>query len=335
MVGSEGADFYVGDNAISKKGILTLKYAVEHGIVEDWDNMEKIWNHCFTNVLQVKASEHNVMLTEAPLNPNSNREKMTEIMFQNFQVQGLYIGIQAVLSLYAAGKFTGLVYDSGDGVTHLVPIFDGYALPHSVRRLNVAGRDITGRLQKILVERGVNLSTSAEKEIVKGIKEAHAYVALDFNEELKKFQSGAIPDKTYELPDGSTITIGNERIRCTEVLFKPSDIGVEGLGAHELTYESIKSADIDVRKELYKNIILSGGSTMLSGLPERLAKEVKARAPPNISNEVKVHATAERKYCVFIGGSILSSIPSFQSMWITKDEFDESGPSIVHRKCFS
>jgi len=334
MVGSENQDCYVGQNAIQKKGVLKLQYAVEHGVVEDWDLMEKIWTHTFTNELKAQASDHNVMLTEAPQNPTKNREKMTQIMFETFNVPAFYVAIQAVLSLYSAGKFTGIVFDSGDGVTHLVPIYDGYALPHSVRRIDLAGRDLTTYLQKILVERGIDLKTSAEKEIVKDIKEKLAYVALDFNEEMQKYQSGASQEVTFDMPDGSVISVGNERFRCCEALFQPNLIGLEGVGVDKLTDESIRSADIDVRKDLYQNIILSGGTTMLAGLTERLLKELQKLAPQNMSSKVKITAPKERKYCVFIGGSVLSSIPSFQQMWITKEEFDESGPSIVHRKCF-
>jgi len=334
MVGSEQKDYFVGQQAEEKRGILILKYPIEHGIVEDWEDMEKIWDHTFTNELRVDASEQNCMLTEAPLNPKVNREKMTSIMFDTFNVPGLYIAIQAVLSLYSAGKFTGIVADSGDGVTHLVPIFDGYALPHSILRINCAGRDLTDYLLKILSERGLHLTTSAEREIVKDIKEKLCYVALDFDEELKSTKTGSSKDATYEMPDGNVITIGSERFRCPEVLFKPSLIGKEFGGIHEQTYQSIMKSDVDVRKDLYQNIILSGGTTLYAGLPERLTKEVQKLAPQSIKSLVKVVAVPERKYCVWIGGSILSSISTFGTMWITKEEYTDAGPTIVHRKCF-
>jgi len=334
MVGSEQKDYFVGTQAEEKRGILILKYPIEHGIVEDWDDMEKIWDHTFTNELRVVPEEHNVMLTEAPLNPKVNREKMTQIMFDTFNVPGLYIAIQAVLSLYSAGKFTGIVCDSGDGVTHLVPIFDGYALPHSILRINLAGRDLTDYLIKILSERGHHLTTSAEREIVKDIKEKTCYVALDFEGELNEAKSGSGKEMTYEMPDGNVITIGTERFRCPEVLFKPSLLGKEFGGIHEQTFQSITKSDVDVRKDLYQNIVLSGGTTLFAGLPERLTKEVQKLAPQNISSRVKVISVPERKYCVWIGGSILSSISTFSCMWITKEEYQEAGPSIVHRKCF-
>jgi len=334
MVGSDHKDYFVGQQAEEKRGILILKYPIEHGVVEEWEDMEKIWDHTFTNELRVAPEDQNVMLTEAPMNPKVNREKMTSIMFETFNVPGLYIAIQAVLSLYSAGKFTGIVCDSGDGVTHMVPIFDGYALPHSILRCNLAGRDLTDYLMKILSERGLHLTTSAEREIVKDIKEKLCYVALDYDEETKASKSGSSKEASYEMPDGTVITIGSERFRCPEVLFKPSMTGKEFGGIHEQTYQSIMKSDVDVRKDLYQNIILSGGTTLYAGLPERLTKEVQKLAPQAIKSLVKVIAVPERKYCVWIGGSILSSISTFGTMWITKEEFQDAGPTIVHRKCF-
>ena len=334
MVGAEQKDYFVGTQAEEKRGILILKYPIEHGIVEDWEDMEKIWDHTFTNELRVVPSEHNVMLTEAPMNPKVNREKMTQIMFETFGVPGLYIAIQAVLSLYSAGKFTGIVCDSGDGVTHFVPIFDGYALPHSIIRINLAGRDLTEYLVKILSERGHHLTTSAEREIVKDIKEKLCYIALDYEQEMKESKYGTSKEATYEMPDGQMITIGSERFRCPEALFRPSLLGKEFPGAGESTYQSIMKSDVDVRKDLYSNIVLSGGTTLYAGLPERLTKEVQKLAPQSMASKVKVIAVPERKYCVWIGGSILSSISTFSTMWITKEEYNDAGPSIVHRKCF-
>jgi actin-related protein len=190
-------------------------------------------------------------LTEAPQNPKANREKMTQILFETFNVPSFYVAIQAVLSLYASGRTTGIVVDSGDGVTHTVPIYEGYALPHAILRIDLAGRAITDWYAKIIMELGMTFSSSAEREIVRDIKEKLGYVALDYEAELTKYKESAANDKPFELPDGNVITVRDQRFRGAELLFKPSFIGLETPGIHELIFKSIMKCDIDIRLDLY------------------------------------------------------------------------------------
>lgn len=332
IIGVEAKDEYLGDEAQQKRGVLKISYPIEHGVVKDWDDMEKIWNHTFYAELRVTPDEHPIMLTEAPLNPKINREKMTQIMFETFSVPAMYVAIQATMSLYSAGRTTGLVCDAGDGVTHTVPIYEGFSIPHAVQRIELAGRDLTAFMVKLLTERGHSFTSSAEREIVRDIKEKTSFIALDFDAAMKEAQESSKHEMNYELPDGRVITVGSERFRCPELLFKPLELGGKELDSiQDLTFRSIQESDTDVRRELYKNIILSGGTTMFEGIGERLMKEITNRAPKGV--DVKVIAAPDRKYAVWRGGSTLCSLSSFSSMWITKEDYDEHGSQIVHKKC--
>jgi actin beta/gamma 1 len=330
-------EYYVGEEAQLKRGILVLKFPLEHGVITNWEDMEKVWRHTFDNELRVVVGGETeddedvqgVLLTEAPMNPRENRERMTQIMFETFNARRFYVAIQAVLSLYASGRTTGVVVDCGDGVSHTVPIYEGYSMPHAIQRINLAGRDLTDYICKILTESKINLHTSAERMSAMKIKEELCYVSLNFEEEVDNF---AGKEKQFELPDMSIVTVHNQIIRCPELMFKPSLDGKEMMGLHELAKKTIDDCDLDVRKDLLANIVMSGGTTMFPNMPERLQAEVEKLVAEGA--KVKVIAPPERMISVWIGGSILASLSTFQQMWISKQEYDESGPSIVHRKCF-
>ena len=250
-------------------------------------------------------------------------------MFETFNVPGLYISIHPNLVLYSEGKFTGFVLELGDGFSQFAPIYDGYIPdPYSHILTNFGGRDLTEYMVKLLRETGNRFSTDAQREIVRHIKEKCCYVAYDFDKEYK-----SIEPFDYELPDETHIVTKEQRIRCPEALFKPSMIGNEGNSISETCFNSITKCDIDIRKDLYNCIIVSGGNSMFNGLPERLTKEIKYLAPESMKEEVKVIASPERKYDVWKGGSFLSSIETFDSQWITRTEYEESGAYIVHQKC--
>lgn len=322
---------FVGDVAGGKRGALTLSYPIVNGIVRNWDDLETIWYHVFTNELRILPENHPILLTESPQNPRSNREKMAEIMFESFGVPALYISIQAVLSLYASGRTTGMVLDCGEGVTNWVPVYDAYVIPNGIIRRNLAGRDVTNYLKLLLTERGHKFVTTCEHEIARDVKENICYVSIDYETELKRSYSNNSCELNYRLPDGQLLRIGNERFRAPELLFKPKLAGLEYPGVHKTTLESITQCGMDVRKSFFSNLILTGGGSMFKGFPERLHRELQALVPSGVN--VKILASPERKYSVWIGGAVLASLSSFNEMWVTRDEYDEVGPSVVHQRC--
>ena len=273
--------------------------------------------------------EHPVLLTEAPLNPKANREKMTQIMFETFNTPAMYIASSSVLSLYATGCTTGLVIESGDGVSSTVPVYDGHALPHATDSLDFAGCDLTDRLLSLIL--GRKTTNYHIIQFARDVKEKLCYVALDYKQEMQTATSSSSLG-TYELPDGQVITVGNERFEYPEALFQPSVLGMESAGIHETCYNSILKCDPDLRKDLYSNIVLTGGNTMFPGIIDRMQKEITALAPPTMT--IKTITPPGKKYSVWFGGSAFSYVSSFQQMCISKQEYNETGPSIVHCKCF-
>ncbi|KAJ3294635.1 Actin-2 [Borealophlyctis nickersoniae] len=326
MAGAVEGDTFIGKKAQELRGLLRIRYPMEHGIVTDWDDMERIWQYIYTEELKTLSEEHPVLLTEAPLNPRANREQAAQVFFETFNVPALFMSIQAVLALYASGRTTGIVLDSGDGVTHAVPVYEGFAMPHAIRRVDVAGRDVTDHLQLLLRKAGHHFHTTAEKEVVRIIKEKSCYLALN---PTKEENEASAKYDDFVLPDGNVIKLGPERFRAPEILFNPELIGLEYAGIHQVVVDSINKADMDLRKALFSNVVLSGGSTLTKGFGDRLLNEVKKLALKDI--KIKISAPPERKYSTWIGGSILASLNTFKKMWVSAEEYQED-PDIIHKK---
>lgn len=327
MAGALEGETFIGSKAQEHRGLLSIRYPMEHGIVTDWNDMERVWQYVYgKNELNTYTEDHPVLLTEAPLNPRQNRERAAEIFFETFNVPAFFVSIQAVLSLYAAGRTTGVVLDSGDGVTHAVPIYEGFSLPHSIIRSDLAGRDVTKYLQLLLRREGFIFKTTAETEIVKSIKERMCYLSLNAKDESESDK------KAFVLPDGSSIDIGTTKHRAPEILFQPDLIGEECQGIQAVLNNSISKCDLDLRRSLYQNIVLAGGSTLVKGFGDRLLSEVKHLAPKDV--KIKMLASQERLYSTWIGGSILAALDTFKKMWVSKREYDESRHRALHKKMF-
>lgn len=291
--------------------------------------------------MNINPKECKIMLTEPPMNPVKNRQKMIEVMFEHYGFDSAYIAIQAVLTLYAQGLLTGVVVDSGDGVTHICPVYEGFALPHLTKRLDIAGRDVTRYLIKLLLLRGYAFNHTADFETVRMMKEKLCYVGYDIHAEERLAQETTCLVKHYTLPDGRVIKVGGERFEASEALFQPHLVNVEGQGMAELVFSAIQAAEIDMRSELYKHIVLSGGSTMYPGLPSRLEREIKQLYLEQVLKgdtdrlgkfKIRIEDPPRRKDMVFIGGAVLADVmKDKEEFWMTKAEYEEKGLDVLRK----
>ena len=332
---SKDKSSFVGENAYVQRGFLDISCPVERGMVSNWADMEQLWRHMFDDLLNVRPEDRKVMLADSCRNAvhRLSREKMTQIMFEEFKVGHFYVIDQALLALYASGRLNGIVIDCGYGLTQVVPVKEGYVERQGVITSDLAGNDLTLQLADMLSKKGsFSFSTSAIKDDVDEIKKAACYIAMNYDQEL---QASGSAETSFNLPNGQflkNVKLGNERFKCPECLFKPYLAGVDSTGLHDKVYHSITKCPADLQKALYSNVVLSGATTLLPGFADRLQKEIKSLVAQDTT--VKLIAPPERRISAWIGGSILASLSTFGQMWITKNEYDENGPNIVHRKCF-
>ncbi|OXB67722.1 hypothetical protein ASZ78_002804 [Callipepla squamata] len=373
LKGVDDLDFFIGDEAIEKPTYAT-KWPIRHGIVEDWDLMERFMEQVIFKYLRAEPEDHYFLLTEPPLNTPENREYTAEIMFESFNVPGLYIAVQAVLALAASWTsrqvgertLTGTVIDSGDGVTHVIPVVsrlkscrndqtgeqvDIFNVPVLSSRLSMTckGRDITYFIQQLLREREVGIPPEQSLETAKAVKERFSYVCPDLVKEFNKYDTdgtkwikqytgiNAISKKEF------TIDVGYERFLGPEIFFHPEFANPDFTQPiSEVVDEVIQNCPIDVRRPLYKNIVLSGGSTMFRDFGRRLQRDLKRTvdARLKLSEElsggrlkpkpidVQVITHHMQRYAVWFGGSMLASTPEFYQVCHTKKDYEEIGPSI-------
>ncbi|MBI6703574.1 actin family protein [Pseudomonas viridiflava] len=328
--GANQTTVYVGEEALTKRESLNLNYPVVFGIVTNWDDFEKVIHHAFHDILKISPEDHPILLTEPPLNPKANRERMTQIMFESFDCPAFYTSINAVLSLYATRTTTGVVLDVGDSVICAAPIYEGYLLPHATLKLNTGGRHLTEALAERLSKSSLDsIALNERTSVARYFKERLSCAALTAD---RVAQTGVgLFEKTYSLPGHEDIFVAKD-FHCAEALFRPSLAGEGSGGIQNLIHQSITKCDADIQKDLWSNIVLSGGSAAFEKLGNRLQTELSALAPT--TTEVKVTAPIECTYLSWFGGSVLIDQSTFQQMWITRQEYDENGPSIVYRKCF-
>jgi len=339
----EVKDLVIGDEASELRQMLECSYPMDNGIVRNWDDMKHLYDYTFgPTKLNVDPTHAKILLTEPPLNPLKNRERMGELMFETYGFNAMHVAIQATLTLIAQGLMTGVVIDSGDGVTHICPVYDGLSLPHLTRRLDIAGRDITKYLIKLLLLRGYAFNQSADFETIRQLKEKLCYVAYNVEKEEELSLETTVLVENSTLPDGRVIKISGERFQAPEILFQPHLVDVDSPGIAEMLFNTIQSSAIDTRQEFYKHIVLSGGSTMYPGLPSRLEREIKQLYLERVLKgdtgrlakfKIKIEDPPQRKHMVYLGGSVLANIMKDRptDFWITKENYNEIGPSIFNK----
>jgi len=328
--GVEIKDIMVGDEASIARQMLKISYPLENGIVRNWDDIDHIWDYTFKEKLHINPRECKILLTEPPLNPFKNKKLMLEKMFEKYGFKAVYVAIQAILTLYAQGLLTGVVVDSGDGVTHIMPVYDGFGLPHLTQRINIAGRDVTQYLIKLLLLRGYAFNRTADFETVRQIKEKLCYVGYDLSLEDRLALETTVLVAKYKLPDGREIKLGRERYMAPECLFTPGLIDKDDKGMAEALFTCINEANVDLRQPFYDHIVLSGGTTMYPGLPSRLERDLKDFYAKRLKTEKPLKCRIEdpprRKHMVFLGGAVLAQImKDKESFWVSMSEYKEKG----------
>lgn len=371
-VGAPGAsaladlDYLIGSEALATQGTGEYKvsYPMGQGVVKDWDAMERYWSQTLFKYMRCDPEDHHVLLTEPPMNAPENRELTAEIMFESFGVKGLYIGVQAVLALVAsysmggqggakgggAEALTGTVVDSGDGVTHVIPVADGYVIGSGIKSIPMAGRTLTHFVRDCLKERGEPVPPEDTLEAARTIKEQYCYTCSDMSKEFGRHHAN--PAKYVKQHSGVssrlkkpwTCDVGYERFLAPELFFNPEIFDHEwATPLPEIVDKVIMQSPIDVRRRLYGNVVLSGGTTMFKDFGRRLERDISRRVQGRAQDRVregkgagaavgvKVHSHAMQRYAVWFGGSVLASMPGFTSSCHTKAQYEEYGPSICRR----
>ncbi|XP_019613169.2 actin-like protein 9 [Rhinolophus sinicus] len=309
---------------------LTLVQPVRNGIVVDWDAAELIWRHVMEHDLRVATRDHPLLFSDPPFSPTTNREKLVEVAFESLSSPAMYVASQSVLSVYAHGRVSGLVVDTGHGVTSTVPVFQGYHLPHATERLDLAGTHLTAFLAETLLGAGLPLGQQ-DLHTVEKIKHQYCYVASDFRKEQARPEHEC--RQSLKLPDGRAVTLGKELFQCPELLFSPPEMpGLSPVGIPTMVKQSLHKVPQEVRADVAQNVLLCGGSSLFLGFPGRFQEELLGTLAPEAHAVVVARST--RNFSVWIGGSILASLRAFQSCWVLREQYEEQGPYIVYRKCY-
>ena len=316
---------FIGDDCSKYLGLLKLRYPIQNGIFTKERDISLIFNHIFTKLglNSEEIHEHPLLITEPILNPNENREKISEILFEKYGVPGLAFGSQPQLSLFSFSFTTGVILESGHDVSQICAVVDGNSIPSSFLRSNFGGRDVSDYLGRLLKMKGFEFVSDSEKLILNKIKQK--YIMCQILEEDKTFQ--------YKLPDSRIVEIDLKDYNASKVMFNPSLVGKKCLGLDKMVETCIERVNLDLRDCLCDNIKLTGGNCLMRNFSQVMHTILHS----TLNKYKRVNAKAYQNNCTISnwnGGNIIAGLGIFKDLLITKKEWDEKGKDIVNKKAF-
>ncbi|CEM08068.1 unnamed protein product [Vitrella brassicaformis CCMP3155] len=327
---------YFGDEALQNASKGTLKLPLKRGLLHDKDSLEDVLEHALRSLLKVDYEELPILLIDSPLTPQHQRDFLAEMLFEKFKVRSLAMMNSAVLSLFSTGRTRGMVVEMGHGVTHAVPVFEGFAIPHATFRMDYGGQDITDAVQKIFKELPslTAYQQHAHPWVMRSLKESLCHVAPhSLKEQLASEDPASDEERSFELPDGTIVQVDQQlRYGAPEILFAGGDRSLP-----KITQMGLNACDLDFRLDLVRNLVLAGGTSMIPGLSERIRNEMQMLVPPDLHRQMEVILDSQRKYSAWIGGSMFASLSTFEHFLITKQDYEEGKSSlsgVVARKAW-
>merc|ERR1719192_229848 len=334
-------DCYVGSQAQTLRGILSINHPIRQGVVQDWEDLETIWEHIFHTELHTEASAQPLLITQQPLATQEDETKMAEILMEKLEVPAMFIANKSVMSLYGGGNMTGISVDSGHDTTYLVPSYQGNAIQDATLVLKIGGKQVTEHLMNLLMngkysfpddnfllwrkKKKTKFTVSSRKEIIREMKEQYCTVSPNYT---LSYEDPSFPENSIRLPDGNMIVMGKETFVAPEIMFQPGLANKKSCGLSQLIYYSVLKCEEKIRAELLSNITLSGGNTKFPGFEKPLYQELSELFEDKTN--IKVRSLPNRELLGWIGGARLSNLSSFQRFWLTKADYQENGPVIVH-----
>ena len=313
------SDTYIDDSDVLKSGALTLSWPVHHGIIKNWDDFEKVLSYGVRSV-KVQMEEHPCLVCTSPVSDVKQKQKLAEIFLETFYVPSILYQPTDALSLLAYKKKTGLVVESGEGLTTISAFVDGYKQVFASRSVRVGGRSVTAYLLEKI--RDDKLTGATGWTVAEEIKEKYCYVPMEYASEIKEAKAGKL-NMELRMPNGTLKVIGPERIKVGDFLFRPRIWGLQSEGIHELATQAIRRTKLDVRDKIWDSIVLAGGNTLMNGFVERFKHEMEKVKPEGVT--VNVLASEDRENAAFLGASFVAGMPSFAHISITREAYEEAG----------